>query len=359
MHAPDFCTSRRQLLSTTLTLPFWPLSSRAAAHSELQFPRDLGSHPDYAIEWWYLTGRLLAREREFGFQLTFFRSRVPATQNMTSAFAAKQLVFAHAAVTDVAGKKLWHDQRIAREGFGIAQASQSDTDIRLRDWSLRRSGTRYQAKAVAGDFSFDLGLNETQAILLQGERGLSRKGPQPEQSSYYYSLPQLQVSGTLGLGKNSLPVQGTAWLDHEWSQSLLDPLAVGWDWIGINLLDGGALTAFQLRDKSGRALWDGGSFRSRAMGAKAQVFARGEVQFVAVRQWTSPLTKANYPVEWAVQTPLGRYRIKAVVDDQELDSRASTGAVYWEGLSELFDDTGRLLGRGYLEMTGYAGALRF
>ena len=359
MHAPDFCTSRRQLLSTTLTLPFWPLSSRAAAHSELQFPRDLGSHPDYAIEWWYLTGRLLAREHEFGFQLTFFRSRVPATQNMTSAFAAKQLVFAHAAVTDVAGRKLWHDQRIAREGFGIAQASQSDTDIRLRDWSLRRAGTSYQAKAVAGDFSFDLVLNETQAILLQGDRGLSRKGPQPEQSSYYYSLPQLQVSGTLGLGKENLPVQGTAWLDHEWSQSLLDPLAVGWDWIGINLLDGGALTAFQLRDKSGRALWDGGSFRSRAMGAKAQIFARGEVQFVAVRQWTSPLTKANYPVEWAVQTPLGRYRIKAVVGDQELDSRVSTGAVYWEGLSELFDSSDRLVGRGYLEMTGYAGALRF
>ncbi|MEI7762692.1 MAG: carotenoid 1,2-hydratase [Comamonadaceae bacterium] len=359
MHAPDFCTSRRQLLSTTLTLPFWPLASRAAAHSELQFPRDLGSHPDYAIEWWYLTGRLLAREREFGFQLTFFRSRVPATQSMTSAFAAKQLIFAHAAATDVAGKKLWADQRIAREGFEIAQTSQSDTDLKLRDWSLRRDGTRYRAKAVARDFSIDLVLNETQAILLQGERGLSRKGPQPEQSSYYYSLPQLNVKGTLGLGRENLPVQGTAWLDHEWSQSLLDPLAVGWDWIGMNLLDGGALTAFQLRDKDRQAIWDGGSFRSRAKGAKAQVFARGEVQFIPIRKWTSPLTKAIYPVEWLVQTPLGRYRIKAVIDDQELDSRASTSAVYWEGLSELFDSADRLLGRGYLEMTGYAGALRF
>jgi len=359
MHPPDFCTSRRQLLSSTLTLPFWPLSSRAAAHSELQFPRDLGSHPDYAIEWWYITGRVLAGEREFGFQLTFFRSRVPATQAMTSAFAAKQLIFAHAAITDVAGRKLWHDQRIAREGFEIAQTSQSDTDITLRDWSLHRDGIRYQAKAVASGFSFELVLNETQALLLQGERGLSRKGPQSEQSSYYYSLPQLQVSGTLSLGKESLPVQGTAWLDHEWGQSLLDPLAVGWDWIGINLLDGSTLTAFQLRDKSGHAIWDGGSFRSRAMGTKAQVFAHGEVQFIAVRQWTSPLTKASYPVEWLVQTPMGRYRIKAVVDDQELDSRVSTGAVYWEGLSELFDNTGRLVGRGYLEMTGYAGAMRF
>jgi predicted secreted hydrolase len=359
MHALDSWTTRRQLLCTTLTLPFWPLSSRAAAHSELQFPRDLGSHPDYAIEWWYITGRLLARQREFGFQLTFFRSRVPATQNMRSAFAAKQLVFAHAALTDVAGKKLWHDQRIAREGFEIAQASQSDTDLKLRDWSLRRAGSLYQAKAVARDFSFELVLSETQAPLLQGDRGLSRKGPQPEQSSYYYSLPQLDVKGTLGLGRENLPVQGTAWLDHEWSQSLLDPLAVGWDWIGMNLLDGSALTAFQLRDKDRQAIWDGGSFRSRAMGAKAQIFARGEVQFIPTRQWTSPLTKASYPVEWLVQTPLGRYRIKAVVDDQELDSRNSTGAVYWEGLSELFDSAGHLVGRGYLEMTGYAGAMRF
>ena len=359
MLAPDFGPSRRQLLTSGLALALFHRSPQAGAQTGLHFPRDLGSHPDYAIEWWYITGRLLAREREFGFQLTFFRSRVPATQTMTSAFAAKQLIFAHAAVTDVVGRKLWHDQRIAREGFEIAQASQSDTDIKLSDWSLRRDGTRYQAKAVARDFSFDLMLNETQTILLQGDRGLSRKGPQPEQSSRYYSLPQLQISGNLGLGKENLPVQGTAWLDHEWSQSLLDPMAVGWDWIGINMLDGSALTAFQLRDKSGKAIWDGGSFRSRAMGARAQVFARGEVQFIPIRKWTSPLTKASYPVEWTVQTPMGRYRIKAVVDDQELDSRASTGAVYWEGLSELFDSSDRLVGRGYLEMTGYAAALRF
>ena len=359
MLAPDFGPSRRQLLTSGLALALFHRSPQAGAQTGLHFPRDLGSHPDYAIEWWYITGRLLAREREFGFQLTFFRSRVPATQTMTSAFAAKQLIFAHAAVTDVVGRKLWHDQRIAREGFEIAQAGQSDTDLKLRDWTLHRDGSRYQAKAVARDFAFDLVLTETQALLLQGNRGLSRKGPQPEQSSYYYSLPQLNVKGTLGLGRENLPVQGTAWLDHEWSQSLLDPLAVGWDWIGMNLLDGGALTAFQLRDKDRQAIWDGGSFRSRAKGAKAQVFARGEVQFIPIRKWTSPLTKAIYPVEWLVQTPLGRYRIKAVIDDQELDSRASTSAVYWEGLSELFDSADRLLGRGYLEMTGYAGALRF
>jgi len=359
MHAPAYSTSRRQLLTSGLALALFPPSPGAAAQAELHFPRDLGSHPDYAIEWWYITGRLLAGERELGFQLTFFRTRVPATQGMTSAFAAKQLIFAHAAVTDVAGKKLWHDQRIARDGFGIAQTSQIDTDVKLRDWTLQHTGSNYRAIASSADFQIDLTLRETQQLLLQGDRGLSRKGPDEKQFSLYYSLPQLQVSGTLRVGKDSLPVQGTAWLDHEWSQSLLHPLAVGWDWIGMNLLDGSALTAFRLRDKAGQAIWDGGSFRTRAMSAKTQVFARGEVQFVAVQQWASPLTKAIYPVQWIVQTPLGRYRVKAVIDDQELDSRTSTGAVYWEGLSELLDSTGRLVGRGYLEMTGYAGAMRF
>jgi predicted secreted hydrolase len=324
----------------------------------LQFPNDLGSHPDHAIEWWYLTGRLLSNAREFGFQLTFFRSRVPSTQGMRSAFAAKQLIFAHAAVTDVTGKQLLHDQRIAREGFGVAQASEGDTRIALRDWSLVRDPQGYTAQVRGKDFGFKLTLRETQALLLQGEQGWSRKGPQAAQASYYYSLPQLKTSGVLRLEGRDFPVEGTAWLDHEWSQSLLDPLAVGWDWIGMNLLDGSALTAFQLRDKSGAALWDGGSFRPPQQGASPQAFNRGEVLFKPLRTWTSALTKARYPVEWQVQTPTEVYTVKAVIDPQELDSRQSTGAVYWEGLSELFDRQGQLLGRGYLEMTGYASPLR-
>lgn len=358
MHASPSGISRRQLLTAGLATAMSPLPATALAPYKLQFPRDLGSHPDFAIEWWYLTGRLLSGQREFGFQLTFFRSRVPTTQHMTSAFAAKQLIFAHAAVTDVAGKKLWHDQRIARQGFEVALTSETHTQLKLRDWSLRHTATQYRAQAASSDFEIDLSLRETQPLLLQGDRGLSRKGPLEQQASYYYSLPQLQASGTLGLGKQRLAVQGTAWLDHEWSQSLLGQQAVGWDWIGMNLLDGSALTAFRLRDKSGNALWDGGSFRHPGMGAAPQVFSHGEVIFKPLRSWTSPLTRASYPVEWGVQTPTGFYTVKAVIDNQELDSRASTGAVYWEGLSELFDSQGKLVGRGYLEMTGYAGALR-
>lgn len=358
MHTRPTALSRRQLLAAGLAAPLWPGLANAALPPGLRFPRDLGSHPDFAIEWWYLTGRLLADQREFGFQLTFFRSRVPATQGMTSAFAAKQLIFAHAALTDVAGRKFWYDQRIAREGFEIAQSSALDTDVKLRDWSLQHQATHYQAKAVSENFQLDLKLIERQPLLLQGDGGHSRKGAQEAQFSHYYSLPQLQVNGTLGLGKERLPVQGTAWLDHEWSNALLDAQTVGWDWLGVNLQDGSALTAFQLRDKTGQAVWDGGSFRAGTSGAKTQAFRQGEVMFQPLRHWRSTRTQASYPVEWTLKTPVGAYRIKALLDEQELDSRLSTGAVYWEGLSALFDSTDKLLGHGYLEMTGYASPLR-
>jgi len=356
------------------------------ARKALQFPRDAGAHPDFKTEWWYLTGfaNVGTAQAALGFQVTFFRSRVEATQAMQSPLAAKQLLFAHAAVTDVQGKKLWHDQRIARwsgaapgaQSTDTAFASLQGTAVTLRNWSLAMDnatspgtgqsdiGPPLLAKVVADDFSLDLRLLQTQAVLLQGDQGLSRKGPHPAQASYYYSRPQLQVQGSIALrGKRyAVGVGSTAWLDHEWSHALLDPQAVGWDWIGINLLDGGALTAFQLRDKLGQALWGGGSFRASAItgGAtqsRSTFFSRDEVGFAPLRSWRSALSKASYPVEWLVQTPAGRYTVKAVVDNQELDSRQSTGAIYWEGLCEVWDSNSTLVGRGYLEMTGYAAAL--
>ncbi|NQW82241.1 MAG: lipocalin family protein, partial [Polaromonas sp.] len=129
-----------------------------------------------------------------------------------------------------------------------------------------------------------------------------------------------------------------------------------WDWIGMNLDDGSALTAFRLRDKDGNAVWDGGSFR--AVKGELHTFNRGEVIFKPVRLWKSPLSQTSYPVEWTVRTPADFYTVKAVIDNQELDSRNSTGAIYWEGLSELIDSHGKRVGMGYLEMTGYAQALK-
>lgn len=323
----------------------------------LQFPRDHGAHPELRTEWWYITGHAKAGTREFGYQVTFFRSRVDAARELRSRLAAKQLVFAHAALTDVQGRKLWHDQRIAREGFGIAEAAQDDTRIRLRDWSLRREpGGRYLAAIETPDFALQLAFAPTQPLLLQGRAGLSRKGPQEEQASYYYSIPQLGAGGRVRLKNERFDVAGRAWLDHEWSEALMHPDAVGWDWIGMNLDDGSALTAFRLRRADGSTVWDGGSFR----GANGSLYVAspGETQFSPQRRWKSARSGASYPVEWMVRTPADFFTVKAVIDDQELDSRGSTGAIYWEGLADLFDSNGRRVGRGYLEMTGYAQRLR-
>lgn len=135
----------------------------------------------------------------------------------------------------------------------------------------------------------------------------------------------------------------------------MPPQAVGWDWLGINLLDGSALTAFRLRDKAGAAVWDGGSFRANG---QMVAFQRGDVVFSVLRSWTSPASQARYPVEWLVQTPVSTYTVRALVDNQELDSRVTTGAIYWEGLCGVWDNKQNLVGRGYLEMTGYASAIR-
>jgi len=348
---------RRTLLLAASALGLGREAS-ALPPAALEFPRDHGAHPAFRTEWWYITGQARSGEREFGFQVTFFRSRVDETQAMRSRFAARQLVFAHAALTDVSGRKLWHDQRIAREGFDVALAAQGDTRVRLRDWSLQRQADGvYAARIPAGDFALELQCAPTQPLLLQGRDGLSRKGPQPEEASYYYSQPQLAVSGALALQGKRFAVAGRAWLDHEWSEELLDAQAVGWDWLGMNLDDGSALTAFRLRKQDGSALWDGGSFRS-PKGGSTYVFSRGEAVFSPQRRWTSPLSGAVYPVEWIVRTPADIYTVKAVVDDQELDSRASTGSIYWEGLSDLFDSNGKRVGRGYLEMTGYSQRIR-
>ena len=355
--------SRRSLLASAVlastTLPFGVRNAHALPAKTLVFPRDRGAHPDFRTEWWYITGHARTRskpDREFGFQLTFFRSRIASTQTMTSRFAAKQLLFAHAAITDVAGNQLHHDQRIARSGFEIASGSESDMALKLRDWSLLANGAQYTAHLPAADFSLHLQFTETQGVLLQGNNGLSRKGPDAQQASYYYSQPQLAARGTLQVKGQPFEVLGTAWLDHEWSQELLHPSATGWDWIGMNLLDGSALTAFRLRDKDNGAVWDGGSFRS-ATGA-LQVFSQGEVTFQPTRFWKSTLSQTTYPVEWRVRTPADVYTVKAVIDNQELDSRQSTGSIYWEGLSDLIDSTGKTVGRGYLEMTGYTAPLR-
>jgi predicted secreted hydrolase len=343
------------------------LSAAQAESVQLQFPKDFGAHPDTRTEWWYVTGTLQAAAQIWGFQVTFFRSATQVEAAAGSRFAATQLIAAHAALTDLERGQLRHDQRVARSGFGIAQAQLGNTDVRLRDWYLARSvtfGTNFSAssaytahvESASAGFGFDLQLASTQPVLLQGEGGLSKKGPAPPQTSHYYTQPQLAVTGVLTQDGQPIRVQGRAWLDHEWSDSFIDPQAVGWDWIGMNLDDGSALTAFRLRRADDSTLFAGGSWRR--VGEAARNFGPSEVQFTPGRVWQSAASTACYPVEWRVTTPVGVFKVRALLDNQELDSRSTTGAIYWEGVSDLLSDSGLRLGRGYLEMTGYAAPLQ-
>jgi len=370
---------RRDGLAAALLALGLPAGQALAAEGEdpvrrgrpLRFPRDHGAHLGAAIEWWYLTGDLRGPDdQRFGFQITFFRSRTGLAAQLESRFAARHLLFAHAALTDLGAKSHLHAQRIARwsgdEASLLARASTRDTDLLVGGWTLQRSdasgGSLYRTQfgsAPGGsgpqDFELLLELRATQPLLLQGDAGFSRKGPDEAQASHYLSEPQLAVQGTQRRAGQSLPVTGRAWLDHEWSDQLLHPEAVGWDWIGMNLDDGAALTAFRLRRADGSSLWAGGSWRSAA--GALQVFEPGDVRFTPGRIWASPASGARYPLQWTVDTPAGRFEARSLLDAQELDSRGSTGTVYWEGLSDLFDAQQRRVGSGYLEMTGYAGRL--
>jgi predicted secreted hydrolase len=317
----------------------------------LQFPHDFGSHPAYRTEWWYVTGWLTSADHEtLGFQITFFRTRPDWNEPNPSAFAPKELLIAHCALSDPAHGRLWNDQRVRRADPQLAFAAESDTRVRIDDWHLERAADGYRAQAQAAQFALDLQLAPTQAPMRNGDGGFSQKGPAPLAASYYYSEPHLRVSGRVWRQQHSVAVSGEAWLDHEWSSEYLDPSAVGWDWIGLNLDDGGAVMAFRMRDAEGRSRWSAASVR--APGGEVRTFSGGDVDFTALRTWHSPHTGADYPVSFRVRIGERQFTLVPLMDDQENDTRLSSGAVYWEGAVRASEQQ-RPVGRGYLELTGY------
>jgi predicted secreted hydrolase len=322
----------------------------------LAFPRDHGSHPDFRTEWWYITAWVRDGDgNDLGAQITFFRSRPGVAESGTSRFAPRQLLFAHAAIADPRRGRLRHDQRAARAGFGLAEAAEATTGVNIGDWSLRLSGNTYRTQVVARDFALDLAFAAQSPPMLQGDRGTSRKGPRAEQASHYYSRPHLLVTGTLTLDGHKRDVRGSAWLDHEWSSSYLASEARGWDWVGLNFDDGTALMAFRIRDAGGGAFWAGGAWQD-AHGAVRDL-QPADVTFTPRRRWRSPRTGIEYPVAFAINAGGVEITVEPLLPDQELDSRASVGTVYWEGAVRAFAD-GRELGRGYLELTGYGAKLK-
>lgn len=337
-----------------------PVFSAVVPDHPLAFPADTGSHPDYRTEWWYATGWLNTPDgKPLGFQITFFRSATGHDTADPSAFAPAQLIIAHVALSDPSTGHLQHDERIARQGFGLAYARPGNTDVKLDAWHMTRAADgHYGVDVEANGFALHLTLTPTQPPLLQGDHGYSQKGPLPAEASYYYSEPQLHVTGTVArdsASSKNASVVGSAWLDHEWSTTSLSPDAVGWDWLGANLDDGSALMAFTVRARDGHKIWAHAVLRD-AQG-KSISFDPSQVDFVPRRQWRSSRTGTAYPVASSVKTGALDWQLAPLMDEQELDSSQSTGAVYWEGAVTV-SKAGHAVGHGYLELTGYDKALK-
>ncbi len=347
---------------------FYPAVLPRSPQEPLVFPRDHGAHPLFRTEWWYLTGWLTdANGENMGVQLTFFRSRTRHATDNPSRFAPNQLLIAHAAIGTQQHGQLIHEEISGRAMEPLSSFSQQDCRLSIRQygqqWLLERSAAHgkqgeehYRVLVSTPRLQLELTLSTKQSPWLQGQDGYSQKGPLQQQASYYYSRPQLATTGRVAYKTGRLlsapsQVQGTSWFDHEWSSDVLAPGAVGWDWLGLNMLDGSALTIFRIRDEvHSYAAW-----RS----------ASGEVKnfrpiFVPGRIWTSKRTNASYPVTWTITLGAQSLFIEPLMEDQELDGRRSTGIVYWEGavLVRQSNAGGALLGRGFLELTGYDRPMR-
>ena len=334
--------------------------ARAMAPRRFSFPADLGPHPEFRTEWWYYTGNLeTAAGRHFGFQLTFFRTALapPAAgaPARPSAWSASQLYLAHFALTDTAGRRFHAWSRLGREALGLAGARATPFRVWLEDWSAASEapdGLPVRLRAAEGDVAIDLVLASDKPVALQGDHGLSRKGPEPGNASYYYSRSRMSVRGSVSAGGEPLPVSGLAWMDREWSTSALGPDLVGWDWLALQLDDGRDVMVYRLRRRDGAVdPYSTGALIAADGGTRP--LAAGDVTLDARDHWTSPRSRVRYPSRWrlAIASAGLSLEITPRLADQEL----IVGPRYWEGAVRVEGtDAGRpIAGRGYVELVGY------
>jgi predicted secreted hydrolase len=309
------------------------------------FPRDAAPH-DALVEWWYYTGHLnTADGREFGFELTFFQA-VRATGPVG--------YIAHFAVTDVQGQRFSHQARTA------TGAIQPTLNFDVGGWQLNTAGQVEQlvaemtpAEGVDKPYAIRLSLTDRKAPALHNN-GYIEYGPAG--GSYYYSRTRINVVGELYDGTTTLPVTGQAWMDHQWGNFVVAGRG-GWDWFSLQLDDGNEYMLYILRAPDGQSA----AYGSRVLGdGRVEDIEQSQLQLETLSTWTSPHTGGKYPSSWRVRVPglANPIRLTPRVADQELyfPGIVLTVPVYWEGAVLVQDDvTGRPLGKGYVELTGYAG----
>jgi predicted secreted hydrolase len=337
--------------------------ARAVEPHAFDFPADHGPHPDFRSEWWYVTGNLSAADgRDFGFQLTIFRSALAAeAPAAASAWSTNQAYMAHFTVTDVAERRFHAHERFARGAVGLAGASADPLRVWLEDWTIAAdtAGTfPLRLRAEDDGVALDLELVPGKPLVLQGEDGLSRKGPEPGNASYYYSFTRLLATGAMTIGERTHAVSGTAWLDREWSTSALAAGLVGWDWFALQLDDDWDLMIYRLRASDGGDAPESDGVLVDPSGTKTPVVWGEDVLVESTGAWASPIDGAAYPSGWRVRVPERGWDLEVAprIPAQELD----VSFRYWEGAVSV-RGTGEegepVQGRGYVELTGYAGEM--
>ena len=339
------------LLWLALAAPEYHYREAVAGH-RFAFPHDWFNHEDFRTEWWYYTGNVATQKgHRYGFELVFFRqAQRRGESGNRSAWRVDDLYLAHLALTDITGKRFTYYERLNRTGPGIAGASEAEHRIWNGNWSAVWNGEDQTLQATAEGIRLQLELRPLQPVVVHGVNGVSQKAEGAGKASYYISLPRLEAKG----GINGQAVQGTAWMDHEWFTHQLTAEQQGWDWFSAQLADGTELMLFQLRHKDGGIdRYSAGTFIDRD--GKATHLSRNDFSLQPEAFWTSPKTKARYPVRWRVQAPKLRIDIEceAAIPNQELVGEHG-GPTYWEGAVGY---RGNRQGAGYLEMTGYDKAI--
>lgn len=338
-------------LAWLLALPGW----------RYEFPRDHGNHPDFKTEWWYFTGNLRAADgHEFGYQLTFFRQGVmPPGERRSGAsrFLTTDLKFAHFAISDLTRGKLLFGQTLRRGAFGEAGFGGNDRLAWIDESSVSWRDGAFHLVGRDGEKAIDLTLRPEKPPVIHGEGGVSRKGDGEGRASHYYSFTRLRTDGVVTVEGRAARVEGASWFDHEWATNQLGANQVGWDWFSLQFDNGAELMLFQLRTRDGgRDRWSGGSWIAPD-GAVTRI-ANEDFALEPISTWRSAGTSGVYPVRWRVRIPkLGiEVEVAARMKDQELRLRP---VVYWEGAVAAEGRLGGVAinGTGYLEMTGYAGAI--
>jgi len=335
----------------------------AKAGYQYQFPRDYFNHPEYQTEWWYYTGNVTAADgHRFGFELTFFRQAVDRDAAKDKAWDVQDIYLAHLALSDLAGGKFYHTERLNRRGPGVAGVSEAEQKVWNGNWNVKWMGEDQELQAIAAEFALHLSLHPEKPQVIHGDNGISQKSAGAGHASHYFSLTRIATKGEVKLNGKSYEVNGLTWMDHEFFTTQMEAEQLGWNWLSIQLTDHTELMLYQFRRKNGAVdPFSSGTYVD-AQGRTTHLLASDFKLEPMGETWTSPATKATYPIAWKIE--IGKLGIaleaKAALPSQELTGQSKLAPNYWEGAISLSGSRGTqtLAGVGYLELTGYDRAVQ-